>query len=73
MKKPEARVNWDQVEGNWKQWQGAIQRQWGKLTNDDLDVIRGDRTRLTGILQERYGREKEELEREIEQFVKDLR
>jgi uncharacterized protein YjbJ (UPF0337 family) len=39
------------------------------LTNDDLDIVNGDRTRLAGILQERYGRKKEEIEREIEDFV----
>ena len=66
-------MNWEQIEGNWKQWQGSLQRQWGKLTNDDLDVIKGDRLRLSGILQERYGRKKEEIERDIDDFVKSLR
>ena len=66
-------MNWEQVKGNWKQWQGSLQRQWGTLTNDDLDVIKGDRLRLSGILQERYGRKKEEIERDIDDFVKSLR
>ena len=66
-------MNWDTVKGNWKQWQGSLQRQWGKLTDDDLKVIDGDRMRLTGILQERYGRRKEEIERDIDDFVKTLR
>jgi uncharacterized protein YjbJ (UPF0337 family) len=65
-------MNWDTVKGNWKQWQGALQRQWGKLTDDDLTVINGDRIRLAGILQERYGRHKEQVERDIDDFVKSL-
>jgi uncharacterized protein YjbJ (UPF0337 family) len=42
-------MNWDQVEGNWKEIRGKIQAQWGKLTNDDLDVIKGRRTELEGL------------------------
>ena len=48
-------MNWDQVKGNWKQTKGEVQKQWGKLTNDDLDVVEGERTKLAGRLQERYG------------------
>lgn len=48
-------MNWDQVAGNWKQVQGKAREQWGKLTNDDLDVIAGRRDQLVGALQERYG------------------
>ena len=44
-------MNWDQVEGDWKQFKGKIQQQWGKLTNDDLDVVAGKRTELLGVLQ----------------------
>ena len=66
-------MNWDQIQGNWKQYQGALQRQWGKLTNDDVAVINGDRTRLLGILQERYGQAKEDAERDLNRFVESLR
>lgn len=62
-------MNWDQIQGKWKQASGSLQKQWGKLTNDDLDQIRGDRTRLAGILQERYGTAKEEIEREIDRWA----
>jgi uncharacterized protein YjbJ (UPF0337 family) len=48
-------MNWDQVEGNWKDLRGKIRAQWGKLTNDDLDVIKGRRTELEGRLQKHYG------------------
>ena len=62
-------MNWDQVEGNWKQMRGQAQQKWGKLTDDDLDVIAGKRDVLVGRLQERYGYKKEEAEREADTFV----
>jgi uncharacterized protein YjbJ (UPF0337 family) len=58
-------MNWDQIEGNWKQMQGAVRAKWGKLTNDDFEVIAGNRDRFIGKIQERYGIGKEEAE---EQF-----
>ncbi|WP_437206131.1 CsbD family protein [Planctomicrobium sp. SH664] len=61
-------MNWDQVEGNWKQFKGQVQQQWGKLTNDDLDMIKGRKTELAGKLQERYGYAKDRAEQEINQF-----
>ncbi|MEC7764746.1 MAG: CsbD family protein [Pseudomonadota bacterium] len=62
-------MNWDQIEGKWKQIKGDAQSHWGELTNDDLDVINGDRTKLEGILQERYGKSKEEVKREIDDWL----
>ena len=62
-------MNWDQVKGNWKQVQGEAQKQWGKLTNDDLDVIEGERTRLAGRLQERYGYAKDKANAEIDNWL----
>ena len=59
---------WDRVEGNWKQFKGKVQQQWGKLTDDDLDVVEGKRTELAGKLQERYGIEKAEAERQIDDW-----
>ena len=61
-------MNWDRIEGNWKQLKGKIQEQWGDLTNDDLDVIAGKREQLAGKLQERYGVAKDEAERQIHQW-----
>lgn len=61
-------MNWDQVEGNWKQFKGKVQQQWGKLTDDDLDIIAGRRVALAGKIQERYGLGKEEAEKAIEDF-----
>ena len=59
-------MNWDRVEGNWKQFKGKAQQQWGKLTDDDLDVIEGKRTELSGKLQARYGYAKDEAEKNID-------
>jgi uncharacterized protein YjbJ (UPF0337 family) len=65
-------MNWDRVEGNWKQFKGQVQQKWGNLTNDDLDVIEGKRTELSGRLQQRYGLAKDAAEREIDSWLKTL-
>jgi uncharacterized protein YjbJ (UPF0337 family) len=65
-------MNWDRVEGDWNQIKGKVQQKWGKLTNDDLDVIEGKRTELAGRLQERYGYAKDEAERQIDSWVKSV-
>ena len=62
-------MNWDRVEGEWKQWKGKVQQQWGKLTNDDLDVIKGNRKQLAGKLQERYGKAEEDVDREVDDWL----
>ena len=61
-------MNWDRVGGNWKQFKGKVKEQWGKLTDDDLDVIEGKRTELAGRLQERYGYAKDEAEKQIDSW-----
>jgi uncharacterized protein YjbJ (UPF0337 family) len=62
-------MNWNRVEGNWEQFKGSAQKQWGKLTGDDLDVIAGNRKQLAGKLQERYGKAQDEAEREIDSWL----
>lgn len=62
-------MNRNQLEGNWEQIKGKVQSQWGKLTDDDLQVIEGDRKQLAGRLQERYGKAQEEAEREIDDWL----
>lgn len=62
-------MNWDRIEGNWKEFKGNIQAQWGKLTNDELDEAEGNRDVLAGKIQQRYGIAKEEAEREIDEFL----
>ena len=58
-------MNWDQIKGNWKQVTGKAKVQWGKLTNDDLDVIAGKRDVMAGKIQERYGITKDDAEKQI--------
>ena len=62
-------MNWDRIEGNWKQFSGKVQQQWGKLTNDDLSKVEGKRTELVGRIQERYGYAKDQAEREVDDWV----
>jgi uncharacterized protein YjbJ (UPF0337 family) len=61
-------MNWNIIEGNWKQAKGKFKEQWGKLTDDDLDIIKGRRDQLTGKIQERYGLSKEAAEKQIDEW-----
>ena len=61
-------MNWDQIEGKWKQFQGSAKQQFGKLTDDDLEQIRGKRDMMTGKLQERYGIAKEQAQKEADEW-----
>ena len=61
-------MNWEQVKGNWNQAKGAVKSRWGRLTDDDLLAIEGERDRLVGKIQEAYGVGKEEAERQIDEF-----
>jgi uncharacterized protein YjbJ (UPF0337 family) len=70
-KQGESPMNWDRVEGNWKEFKGKVQQKWGKLTNDDLDVVKGKRGELAGRLQQRYGYAKDQAEREIDMWLRD--
>ena len=58
-------MNKDTFEGNWMQFKGKVKEQWGKLTDDDLDVIAGKRDQLVGRIQERYGISKDEAEKQF--------
>ena len=62
-------MNWDRIEGNWKQLSGKVRAQWGRLTDDDLDVIDGRREELAGRIQEAYGVTKDEAEMQIDKFA----
>lgn len=62
-------MNWDQVEGNWTQMKGRVKEAWGDLTDSDLTKIEGKRDRLAGALQKRYGKQKEEAEKEIDAWL----
>jgi uncharacterized protein YjbJ (UPF0337 family) len=65
-------MNWDQTEGKWKQLKGSVKEHWGKLTDDDLTVIGGNRDRLAGKVQERYGIAKEEAQKRVDEWMKSL-
>ena len=65
-------MNWDQIEGNWKQMKGSIRERWGKLTDDDLTVIAGKREKFVGKVQERYGITLEEAQRLSDEWAKVL-
>ena len=63
-------MNWERVEGNWKDMQGKMLQQWSKLTSDDLNQVKGRRDALLGKLQERYGIAREAAERQIEDWMR---
>jgi uncharacterized protein YjbJ (UPF0337 family) len=61
-------MNWDTVQGKWKQFTGQAKENWGKLTDDDLDQAAGKRDQLVGKIQERYGIAKDEAERQVDEW-----
>jgi len=63
-------MNWDRIEGKWKQSMGKVKEKWGRLTEDDLEVIAGKREQLVGKIQERYGIAKDAAERQVEEFAR---
>jgi len=62
-------MNWDQIEGNWKQLKGKVKEKWNQLTDDDIEALEGKKERLLGKIQEKYGIAKEEAERELNSWV----
>jgi len=62
-------MNWEQVQGKWSQMKGDLRQKWGKLTDDDLEVIAGSKDKLMGRLQERYGIAKDEAMRQIDTWA----
>ena len=63
-------MNWDRVEGNWKTLKGQVKQQWGKLTDDDLDVINGKREELLGRIQNAYAMSRDDADRQIREWEK---
>jgi len=64
---------WDQIEGSWKQVRGEARKAWGKLTDDELEEIRGRRDILAGKVQQHYGIAKEEANRQIDEWANKLK
>lgn len=65
-------MTWDILKGQWTQFKGKIRQQWGKLTDDELDQIQGDREILIGKLQQRYGRSREQVEQEVDRWLQQV-
>jgi uncharacterized protein YjbJ (UPF0337 family) len=62
-------MDWNRVEGNWKQTKGKIKEKWGQLTDDDLSQIDGKRDQLEGKIQERYGLAKDRARKDVEDWL----
>ena len=65
-------MNWDQIEGRLTFVKGKVQEKWGKLTNDDLDLLRGKKEQFLGAVQARYGDEKDAIARDLDQLIQSL-
>ena len=65
-------MNWDQIEGSWKELKGKVRQKWGKLTDDEVDQIQGKREELVGRLQKKYGYGRDAAEREVDDWSRDL-
>lgn len=65
-------MNWDQIEGKWKELKGQAKVKWGELTDDELDIAEGRRDQLVGKLQQKYGMAKEEAERQVDDWSRTL-
>ena len=66
-------MNWDQIEGKWKQFTGSAKERWGKLTDDDMETLTGKKDHLVGKIQERYGIARAEAEKQAEEWSKALK
>ena len=66
-------MNWDQIEGNWKQIRGKVRAKGGELTDDEIDRIKGERDILIGKIQEKYGLAREDAEREVRDWAGSIR
>ena len=66
-------MNWDRIEGNWKQFKGQVKEKWGKFTDDELDIVAGKRDQFLGRLQEKYGITKDEAQRQLLEFEKNCK
>ncbi|MEO6300129.1 MAG: CsbD family protein [Paracoccaceae bacterium] len=63
-------MNWDEIEGEWKQLKGKAQAKWGDITDDEWHQAQGRRTELVGLVQEKYGRARDAAEAEVDDWLK---
>jgi uncharacterized protein YjbJ (UPF0337 family) len=66
-------MNWDEIKGNWTEMKGKAREKWGDLTDDDMDRIAGQKDQMVGVLQQKYGRTKEDAEQEADDWADSLR
>jgi uncharacterized protein YjbJ (UPF0337 family) len=64
------KMDWDRIQGNWKQFTGRVKEKWGKLTDDDLTMVNGRRDQLEGRIQERYGYSKDQVRKEVAAWLR---
>lgn len=64
-------MNWDIIKGNWKQLQGSVKAKWADLTDDEITEMAGERDKMVGKLQEKYGYAKDQAETEVDDFMRD--
>lgn len=62
-------MNWDQIEDDWEQFKDRVKKKWERISHEELDIIEGKKDRLAGKLQEKYGIEKEEAEKQLHEFL----
>ncbi len=65
-------MNWDRIEGQWKQIKGRAQAKWGDITDDEWQEAAGRREEMVGLIQKKYGRARDEAERELDSWVNSL-
>ena len=65
-------MNNDILEGKWKQLKGSVQAKWGEITDDEFDQVKGNRERLIGLVQEKYGKKKDEVRKEVDDYFKSV-
>jgi uncharacterized protein YjbJ (UPF0337 family) len=65
-------MNWDRIEGSWKEYKGKVKAKWGKLTDDDIEVVDGQRQELEGRLQKTYGFARDKAKTEVDNWLKGL-
>lgn len=65
-------MNWDQIKGRWTEIKGSARENWGELTDDELAEARGEREQVIGLVQRKYGKAREEAEREVDRWQSEL-
>ncbi len=65
-------MNWDKIKGNWTQMKGSAKSKWGELTDDELTQVGGERDKIIGKIQEKYGIAREEAEKQVDDWAKDV-